>query len=701
MVKRRDSSKYSRGGGGGGNDAAGRSYGGGGGDVGKFSVFEFADADLRVENESRKNLARFVVKSPSKKSAHHRQSADKYRLLECCTTKEQSSYDGKFPKTDDCEPVVSVEPKYVIYKNRCYNGQRLMFSRNCIRLERSPHCDPGVPCCVEWFDIDILKIECQQCESARADVVKILMRLKNTRDAETGYEDLDLHSDPSSLPPNAHYEEFEFEVLKSPHWYKKQEEIKSLDLQYKSAWRTITCASVFDESFEGLVYPEGDPDAVFISRDDIWLLQPKTFINDTLIDFYMKYLLTKIKQEESHRFYFFNTFFFQKLVDIGQDTSGPWDGGKAFQRVRKWTRHVNLFEKDHIFIPINYSLHWSLIVICHPGEVANSREIGTNNSSKIPCIIHMDSIRGSHRGLENVIQRYLWEEWKKQWNKQGNQIAWKFRNMKFFQPQLPQQENLTDCGLFLLHYAELFLGNVTSTRTPTFDFLHKDWFHPDEVSLKKRDQIRNLIYRIAERKSFKQPQASCDDKYLRTTPNKGDGSAKSTRESGLKESRLGVKVHSEDDFHEFKVSSDERCQPHNQSVPINEFSNMRFPTKEEGRKRWDKSPRHDKTILETRKHDEGRTPLTRKSSSLLTGSPETSCCFHLPKLRCAHNDEEKPIRKVAETEKKRYEICLSSSSNKEEDLIVEDSEDENRTDIKAKAAVGKLRHLSTRRRSRR
>lgn len=45
----------------------------------------------------------------------------------------------------------------------------------------------------------------------------------------------------------------------------------------------------FDEPFEDVVYPEGDSDAVSISKRDIDLLQPDTFVNDTIIDFYIKW----------------------------------------------------------------------------------------------------------------------------------------------------------------------------------------------------------------------------------------------------------------------------------------------------------------------------------------------------------------------------------------------------------------------------
>ena len=44
----------------------------------------------------------------------------------------------------------------------------------------------------------------------------------------------------------------------------------------------------FDEHFKEVIYPKGDPDAISISKRDVELLRPDTFINDTIIDFYIK-----------------------------------------------------------------------------------------------------------------------------------------------------------------------------------------------------------------------------------------------------------------------------------------------------------------------------------------------------------------------------------------------------------------------------
>jgi len=40
---------------------------------------------------------------------------------------------------------------------------------------------------------------------------------------------------------------------------------------------------------------------------------------------------------------------------------------RRHSRVEKWTKSVNLFEKDYIIIPINEQQHWFLAIICFPG----------------------------------------------------------------------------------------------------------------------------------------------------------------------------------------------------------------------------------------------------------------------------------------------------------------------------------------------
>lgn len=69
--------------------------------------------------------------------------------------------------------------------------------------------------------------------------------------------------------------------------------------------------------------------------------------------FAYRYLKDRIDPEKARTIHFFNSFFFRKLADIERSQFDASEGRASFLRVRKWTRKVNLFEKDYIFIPVN------------------------------------------------------------------------------------------------------------------------------------------------------------------------------------------------------------------------------------------------------------------------------------------------------------------------------------------------------------
>ncbi|KAL3814377.1 hypothetical protein ACJIZ3_015645 [Penstemon smallii] len=550
----------------------------------------------------------------------------------------------------DCEAVVVVSPEYIKYGNIYYTKCALTFSGRYITLERSTLRERRRHRRLEWSTFDIVKIEHQPCESVgvNADVVNLHLKSKDTDVVET-------------CNRNSGTVELEFVVLDDPQWSKKQEEIKSLNLKYEAAWETIVSERSFNEHFDDIIYPEGDPDAISISRTDVELLQPKTFINDTIIDFYNKFLLNKTNPVEQHRFHFFNTFFFRKLAEIDRVLSSTSEGGKAFQRVRKWTRNVDLFEKDYIFIPVNFSLHWSLIVICHPGEVAKLRDKDVE-LSKRPCILHMDSIRGSHRGLEKLIRSYLWEEWKERYDKQDEDISSKFLNLRFDALQLPQQENFFDCGLFLLHYAELFLEQAVNFRTTKYSkFLNKDWFLPAEVSLKKRDHIRKLIYKIAENYASKDPPG---DKYLPSVVTEEDSDVKIIQEKDVKETCHDNKFDSSIDH------KNKKPQSFLDTIELNIASGSRMLSPLE------------KEEIETRSRleageDDKRLPLDNSSGSFIVGEIDVpfGSCYGISQMSIDVQNEEEG-RVPEEMQKGENECYLILSEEDHDNCIVEDSEEE-------------------------
>ncbi|KAG8660318.1 probable ubiquitin-like-specific protease 2B isoform X1 [Manihot esculenta] len=411
--------------------------------------------------------------------------------------------------------VINITVDYVTYRDNYWTGCLVTFSWDGIKISGIPaNGDQGTFSFERGID-DIIRIESRHLQRFRAVTVKLHLLSKDAAQATNAYG----------------VEQLEFAVAE-PNCSRKLEEIASLNVKYLALSAIVPDVDAsmderfellqqrpyfptFDEAVEDVVYPKGDSDAVSISKRDFDLLLPETFINDTIIDFYIKYLKNQIPPKEKHRFHFFNSFFFRKLADLDKDPSSASDGRAAFLRVHKWTRKVDMFGKDYVFIPVNFNLHWSLLVICHPGEVASFKDEDLGKSLRVPCILHMDSIKGTHAGLKNLVQSYLWEEWKSRQKEASEDLSSKFLNLRFVPLELPQQENSFDCGLFLLHYLELFLADAPLNFSPFkinefSKFLNVDWFPPAEASL-KRTLIQRLISELLENRPRELSSGDCSD----------------------------------------------------------------------------------------------------------------------------------------------------------------------------------------------
>lgn len=148
-----------------------------------------------------------------------------------------------------------------------------------------------------------------------------------------------------------------------------------------------------------LTFPEGEDDAVMVSQGDVEGLEPTKFLSNNIIDFYIKCLERRqISSEDRTRFYFFNSFFFTKLLGNGGDMD---ECEFDYEGVRKWSGDVDVFEKEYIFIPVLRSGHWSLIIICHLSSLTGSPDRRKGS----PCILHLDPWEGRHESFREPIRR--------------------------------------------------------------------------------------------------------------------------------------------------------------------------------------------------------------------------------------------------------------------------------------------------------
>ncbi|KAH1321945.1 hypothetical protein KXV58_004950 [Aspergillus fumigatus] len=170
----------------------------------------------------------------------------------------------------------------------------------------------------------------------------------------------------------------------------------------------------------------GDP---LTKRDLATCYTPMAWLNDEIINSYLALIVDYLRRSHGNagrhdkpRFHAFNTFFFSNLRD------------KGYQSVRRWATRAKiggeaLLNVDTVFIPVHNSAHWTLIVV-KPGE----RTIEHFDSLGSLSRRHVGLVQGWLRA--ELASRYVEEEWT-------------------VLPSIsPQQDNGSDCGVFLLSTAK-------------------------------------------------------------------------------------------------------------------------------------------------------------------------------------------------------------------------------------------------------
>merc|ERR1711967_210834 len=96
---------------------------------------------------------------------------------------------------------------------------------------------------------------------------------------------------------------------------------------------------------------------VEVTRKQLKCLNPGTWLNDEVINFYCKLLEERGKKvKDSPKCWFPNSFFWPKL-------SGAGNSNYSYKDVKRWTikAKVDIFELDYIIFPMNIGeSHWAL-----------------------------------------------------------------------------------------------------------------------------------------------------------------------------------------------------------------------------------------------------------------------------------------------------------------------------------------------------
>ncbi|XP_032907562.1 sentrin-specific protease 7 isoform X2 [Catharus ustulatus] len=297
-----------------------------------------------------------------------------------------------------------------------------------------------------------------------------------------------------------------------------------------------------------------------VTREDLECLEYGEFLNDVIIDFYLKYLLLeKVPKHIADRTHIFSSFFYKCLTRTEKNSEGDVKVSAAqrrHRRVRTWTRHINIFNKDYIFVPVNEESHWYIAVICFPWleeavyeecppqnplcqqsplepECENSRaasvlfkdeekmdgkrslfskgdnkmaasasvlysaisKISLSNSKKQICKRPCILILDSLKAfsVQKTVQ-VLREYLEVEWEaKRKTHREFSKSTMIDLYPRVPKQDNSSDCGVYLLQYVESFFQNpIVNFEQP----LHLENWFPRQLIRNKREEIRDLILQL-------------------------------------------------------------------------------------------------------------------------------------------------------------------------------------------------------------
>jgi len=268
--------------------------------------------------------------------------------------------------------------------------------------------------------------------------------------------------------------------------------------------RALRSATALTDHCKLCEYPLGTKDSVSVCLADYKTLEYDTFLNDIIIDFYLTYLFHIIlSKDDKPTVHIFSTMFYKRLNSTPKKAStvasyekdaNLLPAQKRHLRVKGWTKNVNLFEKNMVIIPICEHSHWYLVIAIRPGLIKIPIGSEERQTKGEPFMIVLDSMGGNKTAAVSNIRHYLAAEWKAKMCGENDEDEYEFtsKQMRTIRPLKPEQENYSDCGIYLLQYIEKIFQSVGQFYWPGAIQDLSNWFSIDEV-VKKRDEIARLI----------------------------------------------------------------------------------------------------------------------------------------------------------------------------------------------------------------
>ena len=236
-------------------------------------------------------------------------------------------------------------------------------------------------------------------------------------------------------------------------------------------------------------------DRIIVTRSDYECLESDFSLNRTVVDFALRVIVADRRRSPlgsdpafinmARDVHAFPCDFFTMLSagnERGKLKADKDKARRAYARVERWTHNVDIFAKRFLLVPVLEAQHWSLAIVCHPGELAKraiARErreldVGATEDEDEgedypvrPCVIHMDSLRmHSAKKIEKWLRCFLEMEWRKRhageepFTLRERRASGPPADLLVATPKVPKQTNSCDCGVYTLRYGQEFLARA-------------------------------------------------------------------------------------------------------------------------------------------------------------------------------------------------------------------------------------------------
>lgn len=253
-----------------------------------------------------------------------------------------------------------------------------------------------------------------------------------------------------------------------------------------------------------LSYKFHDNKVFTVTQNDFKTLYNNDWINDTVIDFFIKYDIEKAVYNH-HKFagndiYAFNSFFFTKLISSEE----------YYANVKRWLNKIDLMLFPYIIIPINENLHWYGCIIRglpellerKKNEVNDEEETPSNNSQDILEVANpqgrkraeifiFDSLSQRHNNIHIPLKLFIMDYCMDKHN-----IAIRKDEIRIQHARVPRQNNFNDCGIHVIYNIRKWLGHSAEIEKVWRNYqraAYRSYFVAEERNKMRRELIDLLL----------------------------------------------------------------------------------------------------------------------------------------------------------------------------------------------------------------